>query len=264
MLSEFDLKQLPEKILLVEDDRELSRELVDAFALQRLSVLAVSTAESAIAAIRDDAGIELAITDIVLPGMSGLELLKRIGANGSVRRLPVIVLTAYSSVDYAITALRSEAADFLQKPIHYNELFSSVQKAHKASKDKRRMARLAQPAIPDMLKIATSLYASRDLVEADKMPDIAWRLIIQAALADCEKQKITVTALCAFTGAPLPTALRHLAELERRGFLSRKPDPNDRRCSIVAITDTGQQYIEKMVAKWISRGSLSASEVKPF
>jgi DNA-binding response OmpR family regulator len=261
MLSKLELDQLPKKVLLVEDDRELSEELAEAFALQRMTVLAVPTAERAIVAIRDDADFELAITDIVLPGMSGLELLKRIGTNGSVRRLPVIVLTAHSSVDYAVSALRSEAADFLQKPVHYHELFTSVQRAYQASKMGRQASRSAQVEIPDMLKIASALYVSRDLLGPEKMPDIAWQLLIQAALASYNKQKMTVTSLCAFTGAPLPTALRHLSDLERRGYLVRNPDPNDRRCSLIDVSDDGRKYIEKLMSKWVSRTPLG---VKPI
>ena len=58
---------------------------------------------------------DLLITDIELPGMSGLELLERVRelAPG----LPVAVLTGHASVDYAVSALRGAAAEFLQKPV---------------------------------------------------------------------------------------------------------------------------------------------------
>ena len=58
---------------------------------------------------------DLLITDIELPGMSGLELLERV--RELVPDLPVAVLTGHPTVDYAVSALRGAAAEFLLKPV---------------------------------------------------------------------------------------------------------------------------------------------------
>src|ERR1700761_9012475 len=58
---------------------------------------------------------DLLITDIEMPGMTGLELLERVRQQEP--SLPVAVLTGHATVDYAVSALRSAAAEFLEKPI---------------------------------------------------------------------------------------------------------------------------------------------------
>ena len=63
---------------------------------------------------------DLLITDIELPGMSGLELLERV--RELVPDLPVAVITGHPSVDYAVSALRGAAAEFLSKPISAEDL----------------------------------------------------------------------------------------------------------------------------------------------
>src|SRR3984885_2876955 len=67
---------------------------------------------------------DLLITDIELPGMTGLELLERVRQKEP--DLPVAVLTGNPTVDYAVTALRSSAAEFLQKPIAAEDLIAKA------------------------------------------------------------------------------------------------------------------------------------------
>jgi len=67
---------------------------------------------------------DLVLTDVEMPGMTGLELL------GALRRaapdLAVIVMTAHSSLDYAMGALRNSADEFLQKPVRPDHLLAIV------------------------------------------------------------------------------------------------------------------------------------------
>ncbi|HEY6277555.1 MAG TPA: response regulator [Streptosporangiaceae bacterium] len=69
---------------------------------------------------------DLVLTDVEMPGMTGLELLE------SLRRaspeLPVVVMTAHASVDFAVRALRGQASEFLQKPIQPEQLIETVTK----------------------------------------------------------------------------------------------------------------------------------------
>jgi two-component system response regulator HydG len=107
---------------------------------------------------------DLLITDIELPGMTGLELLER------VRRLepdlPVAVLTGNPTVDYAVSALRSSAAEFLQKPITSNDLIAKATELVEAGRLARAAGRetvLAIGAHPDDVEIgaAGTLLAHR-------------------------------------------------------------------------------------------------------
>ncbi len=100
---------------------------------------------------------DLLITDIELPGMTGLELLDRVRQKEP--DLPVAVLTGNPTVDYAVTALRSSAAEFLQKPIAAEDLIAKATELIEAG----RGGGLAIGAHPDDVEIgaAGTLLAHR-------------------------------------------------------------------------------------------------------
>src|SRR5690606_21105085 len=64
---------------------------------------------------------DLVLSDVVMPGVSGLQLLRRL-KTGKRRRLPVILMTAHGTVDVAVEALKEGAEDFLVKPIDDEKL----------------------------------------------------------------------------------------------------------------------------------------------
>ena len=103
------------RILLIDDDPVLGTYL--ARVLRTRGGFDVTHELDSVGALRciETAQWDLLLTDIELPGMTGLELLDRV--HQLVPDLPVAVLTGHASVDYAVTALRSSAAEFLEKPI---------------------------------------------------------------------------------------------------------------------------------------------------
>jgi two-component system cell cycle response regulator len=118
--------------VLIVDDTRFDREIaLDAIG----DVATVETAESAEAALdalrRTPA--DLVLTDLYLPGLSGIELLSRIRTESP--DTDVILITAHASVDSAVQALRMGAADYLNKPIHADELALVVRR----TLDRRRL-----------------------------------------------------------------------------------------------------------------------------
>jgi two-component system response regulator HydG len=97
---------------------------------------------------------DLLITDIELPGMTGLELLEQVRPLEP--DLPVAVLTGHPTVDYAVSALRNSAAEFLQKPIAAEDLIAMAAKLVEAGRRARAAGRetvLAIGAHPDDVEI---------------------------------------------------------------------------------------------------------------
>jgi CheY-like chemotaxis protein len=102
-------------------------------------------------------GWDLLLTDIELPAMTGLELLERV--RQLVPDLPVAVLTGHATVDYAVTALRSAAAEFLEKPITAEVLVAKATELVEAGRTARAAGRetvLAVGAHPDDVEIAAA------------------------------------------------------------------------------------------------------------
>ncbi len=83
------------------------------------------------------------ITDVRMPGLSGIDLLKRLKTMGKI--IPVIVITGHGDVRLAVEAMKSGAADFLEKPFDDNILLEAVRSAlDRSEKDDRRDAERAE------------------------------------------------------------------------------------------------------------------------
>jgi DNA-binding NtrC family response regulator len=117
-----------EKILIVEDEKTLRESLVRVFIREGYQVVGTHEAESAMALLRDG-NFDLILTDIVLPGSSGIELLKEIKDTAPDQM--VIIMTAYASLETAVETLRSGAYDYVVKPIIHEEIKQIVRNALK-------------------------------------------------------------------------------------------------------------------------------------
>ena len=112
------------RILVVEDEDKLRR----VIELQLMSAgFEVEKAASAEEALRKIDRAELIITDLRMPGMDGLELLATIRRQN--QDLPVVVMTAFGTVENAVQAMKAGAADFLLKPFSLDHLTTVVNKA---------------------------------------------------------------------------------------------------------------------------------------
>lgn len=115
------------RTVLVVDDKEMMRDSVAA-TLSRagMRVVTAINGESAIASIaerRPDA----VVTDLKMPGLSGLELIERIRQFDD--ELPIVLMTAFGTVETAVEAMRNGAFDYVTKPFEGDELIISVKRA---------------------------------------------------------------------------------------------------------------------------------------
>src|SRR6266849_3351968 len=111
-------------VLLVEDEEKLRRVIELQLQSSGYDVLKAGSAEEALK-LADQA--DLILTDLRLPGMDGLELLATLRRQNS--HTPVIVMTAFGSVEVAVQAMKAGAADFLPKPFSLDHMLTVVEKA---------------------------------------------------------------------------------------------------------------------------------------
>jgi two-component system, LuxR family, response regulator FixJ len=135
----------PVEVHVIDDDAALRDSLVFLLTSAGLSVRAFDSAEAFLAAGVDNGCV---LTDVRMPGVSGVDLLRRLRAAGS--RLPVIVMTGHGDVALAVEAMKLGAADFLEKPFSDDALLSAVDTAlapRGASSDQtwaRKLSELSQ------------------------------------------------------------------------------------------------------------------------
>ena len=117
-----------EPILLVEDKAELRAMLRKALERWDYAVEEASDGRAAIEKVRGRRYL-LVLSDLKLPGNSGIDVLRE--ARRAEPTLPVIIMTAYGSVDEAVTAMKEGAFDFIQKPIDLEHLKLLLERAAK-------------------------------------------------------------------------------------------------------------------------------------
>ena len=115
-----------ERLLIVEDEETLSESLQRVLSKDGYEVDAVNSAEAALKKL-EEAAYDLVITDITLPGVDGIELLRRVREKFSDQI--VIIMTAYASIETAVGALRGGAYDYVIKPIIHEEIKRIVRNA---------------------------------------------------------------------------------------------------------------------------------------
>src|SRR5437879_7762278 len=116
----------PPRILIVDDDPG-QRSLLDSFLRsQGFDTVPVTSGERALETLRTGQ-FSMMISDVRMPGMSGLETLRRARQEHSV--LPVLLVTAYADIREAVGAMRDGALNYLAKPIDLEELLATVQQA---------------------------------------------------------------------------------------------------------------------------------------
>jgi two-component system nitrogen regulation response regulator GlnG len=143
----------PLNVWLVDDDASIRWVLERALRQGGMSPTAFDQADSALAALRRDRP-DVLITDIRMPGRSGLELLTQIRA--SQPELPVIVMTAHSDLDSAVAAYQGGAFEYLPKPFDIDQAVALVRRAAQQRDSAPEPAADAR-RIPEMLGQAPAM-----------------------------------------------------------------------------------------------------------
>jgi len=115
------------KILIVDDELLIRDLLYDYFLSKDYSIMTANSAEEAMEIVEQHDDFDVVLTDIKMGGIDGLQLVD--GLRQSYRNLPVIVMTAFPSVETAVEALRKRVYDYIVKPFNINRLYSVVEAA---------------------------------------------------------------------------------------------------------------------------------------
>lgn len=259
------------RVLIIDNDSSMVLWVRSVLQTEGYDCRTALSGEEALAILRTTPDILVAISDIHMPGMDGISLLRSLGSLKGAASVPrFIFLTAYPEVDFAVQALRLGAVDFLVKPVRPQELLFAVRSAVERVDSNRvamqltdQAALLAQqaealaaalsawkqpraeptprPAEPnrgDLTKLGLDrLRRPRQALEPfGELDDVAWDLLLELLRADKTAQRISVSALSISVPHISPTtALRRIRELVKAGHILRNPDPLDARRDFVVL-----------------------------
>ncbi|HBY38754.1 MAG TPA: sigma-54-dependent Fis family transcriptional regulator, partial [Alteromonas sp.] len=148
-------------VLIVEDDAGLREALVDTLLLADYQVVAADSAEQAIMMLGRQP-VDIVVSDIQMGEMNGLALLKAIKAKDA--NLPVLLMTAYATIDDAVQAMRDGATDYLSKPFAPEVLLNLVGRYAPAQKVESRQPVVGDPRSEELLLLARKVARSEATV----------------------------------------------------------------------------------------------------
>lgn len=117
------------KVLVVEDEIHIQKLIKLILEKNKFEVHAVSSGEEALQYLDAcEVKPDLVLLDIMMPGIDGLQVLKSIKANSSLKQIPVVMLTALAQESVVLQGIKLGAKDYIRKPFHPGELAKRIAK----------------------------------------------------------------------------------------------------------------------------------------
>jgi DNA-binding NtrC family response regulator len=130
------------RVLIVDDDRDISMMLATLMTREGLTPIVAHDGETALRLVTE-AGPGMLLVDVKMPGIDGMEVLKRVKETDP--GLPVVLITAYAEIPAAVAAMRAGAFDYLAKPFDHTEV---VRVVRAALAERQRRLRAQAESIP--------------------------------------------------------------------------------------------------------------------
>jgi two-component system nitrogen regulation response regulator NtrX len=164
------LLTVPPTVLVVDDEKNIRRTLAMVLSGEGYTVLEADSAEAGLALLGNPAvPIDLAIFDLKLPGISGLEALERLRQEEALRELPVLVVSGHATVHDVVHAIKLGAADFLEKPLNRERILVSVRNSIHTARLSSTVERMRAELETRYEMIGTSPAMKRLFQDIDKV-----------------------------------------------------------------------------------------------
>lgn len=270
-------------VLLVDDSVEALSEMSEALIQVGLSVARVSHPTAALKWLRTNY-VSVIVTDIRMPGISGLMMASLIRSDLQTGHPELIFVSGYADRDTVIQAIRHNPLDFLLKPLDIEQLLESVFRALQAhaarnyapspavaydsarsttdgAADGRRLYDMkTEPPMPlpmsprpDVLRLLQREREIRaEIFASDIASSPAWQIIIDLYGMSQEHGHNYVSSVAVGSQIPLTTALRHIDHLVQEELVERTRDPSDARRVRIKLTDRCNRLVDMYLAKLAS------------
>ena len=116
---------MPEKILIVDDEENITEFIGRALRLQGFKTICAHDGDQALSAVEEELP-DLVILDLMLPKMDGWEVCRRVKSTPATKKIPIIMLTARTSTEDVVQGLNLGADDYIKKPFPLDELLARV------------------------------------------------------------------------------------------------------------------------------------------
>ncbi|MFN7698587.1 MAG: sigma-54-dependent transcriptional regulator, partial [Deltaproteobacteria bacterium] len=162
-------------VLVVDDEKNIRRTIRMVLEGADIEVLEASSAEEALATVETE-DLDAVVLDVRLPGMSGVDALKKLRARREF--VPVIMISGHASVADAVEAVLQGATDFLEKPLDRDRLLVSVRNALRTGALEKEVRTLKRNALKRYEMVGQSAVMKRLFAEIEKIAPTKGRVLI--------------------------------------------------------------------------------------
>src|SRR5688500_2306102 len=157
-------------VLVVDDGKNIRRTLEMVLSGEGYKVLEAESAEQALETLSNpDHPVDVAIFDLKLPGMTGLQALEKLRADEATRDFPVIVVSGHATVHDAVLAIKLGASDFFEKPLNRERVLVSVRNSVRTARLSRTLEQMRAELWARYEMIGTSAPIQKLFQDIDKV-----------------------------------------------------------------------------------------------
>ena len=244
---------VPFRTLIVDDDTAILDELAEGLRLEGLAVSTCTSGQQALQLIAAQPDIRVLVTDLAMPEMGGIELLRRLATRKVSPGVKAIVLTGEATLDGAIDAMRLKVCEFLYKPVTAEELASAVRRAAAAGQEPvdPSSAETAK-TVASRLSALVSQYEDREATfGVELFHNLRWDLLLR--LAGSPGAGAVPLHDLALPFRQTPRAVRRcLRDLTVAGLVEEAPAV-DRRRRAFRLTAEGRRQTTAFLARLAAR-----------
>lgn len=260
-------------VLVVDDDPVCLGELLETVKNLGYPALSAANGFDALRQIAVTPDVGIVVTDVDMPTMDGIslisEILKRFSAT---RPIVTLVVTGYSSLQIATSAMQSQAVDLLSKPVSVDALAAALRRAFSyqlslafqfqiktftegihlpVAIDRLALPNIA-PTEPEMQRFVQMLlkiqHSKSKFFDTSVLAGPPWEVLLILAEASLRGEAISASKASASTLMPLCSVLRHVNNLVAAALVQRKADPMDKRSFLLELEPSAlaqmQRYLE--------------------
>lgn len=234
------MTSVPEKerpkwaVLVVDDEPDALVELKDMISRDGFAVFLAGSVVEARECLDDHPEIGVIVSDVRMPGPTGLDFLKELSLRKGKDAVRTIIVTGYASYDSVVEALRNRAFDFISKPLTRKILMTRI---HDAMSEVDLLRGAESDNVVALKNILRKRETRAQLFKDFEYSEAAWDILIELTAARLEGRKLDVSGLCLLTHVSRTTAWRTIQALVNAGMLARIEDPDDRRRVYIELLD---------------------------
>lgn len=249
------------RILVVGNDAAILEENRELLQSLGYACTTASDALSALQLIASDNTIGIVLTSLKMEKLDGLFLLNEIAERFMALRPIVTIALGEAASDLNIEVMRSGASDLLVTPLTADNLSSGLRRAtalwtrltHQfrtsllngvgqesiVRSAPRTLPANRDPSFADLCDLGVKLIKAREnranYVGHDLLNEATWGILLDLTVAGLKGERVATSSACAAAQVPLSTALRHVNQLIKAGWIRRTGDPRDRRRTFLEL-----------------------------